>query len=413
MNERRNERAGRRSGLLIALSLLMAAIMVLVGGMLGGLYGDSPLAYAETAAEATEPASDPSPAIYVAQKNANSVVGILTNTEVWDRTTNEVTAQTLAQGSGVVIAEGGYVVTNHHVIEDGTAYQVLMPSGDKVDAELVGYDSSTDLAVLKVDDEYADQLTPVSVGSIDDLQVGATVVAIGNPGGEVLANTVTQGVVSALERNNVHASNTSRRINYIQHDAAINSGNSGGGLFNYKGELIGINTLKYGGSAYSTVTFEGLGFAIPVDTVVDIATQLIENGVVARPGLGITASDWVGPDEPLANDPPASVVVRTVNEGGAAEAAGIEQYDFIYEVDGQRVTSMLDLTSILDDHEIGDTVSITVVRYNDVGMYQSMGNSIFGYGYGYGSNNTSGELMAGGGYDEITVDVTLESIEAN
>ena len=102
-----------------------------------------------------------------------------------------------------------------------------------------------------------------------------------------------------------------------------------------------------------------------------------------------------------------------MNEGGAAEAAGIEQYDFIYEVDGQRVTSMLDLTSILDEHEIGDTVSITVVRYNDVGMYQSMGNSIFGYGYGYGSNNTSGELMAGGGYDEITVDVTLESIEAN
>ena len=307
----------------------------------------------------------------------------------------------------MVIAEDGYILTNYHVVEGGTAYQILMPDGEKIDATLVGTDSSTDLAVLKVD-ENADQLVPATIGSTESLKVGSTVVAIGNPGGEVLANTVTQGVVSALERTSVNSSNTSRRISYIQHDAAINSGNSGGGLFNYKGELVGINTLKYSGSAYSSVSFEGLGFAIPIDTAFDIATQLMENGKVIRPGLGVTVSDFTnGPDEPLPNNPPASVLVQTVNEGGAADKAGIQQYDFIYAVDGERVSCMLDLTSILDQHEAGDTVTVTVIRYNEAGYYRSASNSIFGYGYGSGSS----QFYAGNGYEELTLTVTLEVLE--
>lgn len=393
----------------LLLSLMLVCALALMGGSMAGLLGEkNPTAYAESTSVA-EPTEDTSPAIYVAEKNINSVVGVITNSQTWDQSKG-VIDEPVAQGSGVVIAEGGYILTNYHVIADGTAYQILMPSGEKVDAKMVGTDASTDLAVLKVDDEAASQLVPVDIGTTDSLKVGSTVVAIGNPGGEVLANTVTQGVVSALERNTVSGSNASRQISYIQHDAAINSGNSGGGLFNYKGELVGINTLKYSGSAYSSVTFEGLGFAIPVDTAYDIATQLIENGKVQRPGLGVTVSDWEGPDEPLNDYAPASVVIRSVNEGGAADKAGLQEYDFIYAVDGERVTSMLDLTGILDQHEAGDTVSVTVIRYNEAGMYQNMGNNIFGYGYGYGYGS-SGQLMVGGGYEEITVDVTLEILE--
>ena len=395
--------------LTVFLTLALVCVLALYGGAVNQLRGVAEMTVAE-------PAQDTSPAIYVSQKNANSVVGVLTNQQTWNRSTGEVEDEPMGQGSGVVIAENGYILTNYHVIEGGMSYQILMPSGEKVDAWVVGSDSSTDLAVLKVDDGI-NELVPVSVGATENLVVGSTVVAIGNPGGEVLANTVTQGVVSALERTSVTASNTTRRISYIQHDAAINSGNSGGGLFNYKGELVGINTLKYAGSAYSSVGFEGLGFAIPVDTAYNIAMELIENGKVIRPGLGVSVIDYTdGPDKPLPNNPPKSVAIMEVNAGGAAEKAGLKQYDFIYSVDGERVSSMLDLTGILDQHEAGDEVEVTVIRYNQAGIYQPSNSmdSFFGYGFGYpfggssSSSSSSGTLVAQGGYEEITVTVTLE-----
>ena len=394
--------------LTVFLTLALVCVLALYGGAVNQLRGVAEMTVAE-------PAQDTSPAIYVSQKNANSVVGVLTNQQTWNRSTGEVEDEPMGQGSGVVIAENGYILTNYHVIEGGMSYQILMPSGEKVDAWVVGSDSSTDLAVLKVDDGI-NELVPVSVGATENLVVGSTVVAIGNPGGEVLANTVTQGVVSALERTSVTASNTTRRISYIQHDAAINSGNSGGGLFNYKGELVGINTLKYSGSAYSSVSFEGLGFAIPVDTAYNIAMELIENGKVIRPGLGVSVIDYTdGPDKPLPNNPPKSVAIMEVNAGGAAEKAGLKQYDFIYSVDGERVSSMLDLTGILDQHEAGDEVEVTVIRYNQAGIYQPSNsmNSIFGYGFGYsyGSDSSSGTLIGQGGYEEITVTVTLEILQ--
>ncbi len=394
--------------LTVFLTLALVCVLALYGGAVNQLRGVAEMTVAE-------PAQDTSPAIYVSQKNANSVVGVLTNEQTWNRSTGEVEDELMGQGSGVVIAENGYILTNYHVIEGGMSYQILMPSGEKVDAWVVGSDSSTDLAVLKVDDGI-NELVPVSVGATENLVVGSTVVAIGNPGGEVLANTVTQGVVSALERTSVTASNTTRRISYIQHDAAINSGNSGGGLFNYKGELVGINTLKYAGSAYSSVGFEGLGFAIPVDTAYNIAMELIENGKVIRPGLGVSVIDYTdGPDKPLPNNPPKSVAIMEVNAGGAAEKAGLKQYDFIYSVDGERVSSMLDLTGILDQHEAGDEVEVTVIRYNQAGIYQPSNsmNSIFGYGFGYsyGSDSSSGTLIGQGGYEEITVTVTLEILQ--
>ena len=424
----------RFSGMTVLLSLMLVCAL--------GLFGFNALSLRATGASAEEsaeptvaaPTEDTSPAVYVAQKNANSVVGIITSTQTWSQV-GGVIDQDVAQGSGVVIADGGYVLTNYHVIENGDAYKVLMPSGDKVEATIAGTDSATDLAVLKVTDaDAASQLVPVEIGSSENLVVGSTVVAIGNPGGEVLANTVTQGIISALERTSMTSSNTTRRINYIQHDAAINNGNSGGGLFNINGELIGINTLKMSGSAFSSVTFEGLGFAIPVDTVWNVASQLIENGKVSRPGLGVTVSNVEGPDEPLTATPPASVMINTINEGSAAAAAGLQQYDFIYEVDGKRVTSRLDLTGILDEHEVGDTISITVVRYNNARMqtYQNAdsyygfpyGFGFGGYGFGgynYGGNDGNGGSSNGGqqsfatdgGYQFVTVDVTLQTLESD
>ena len=412
--------------------MALACALVIGGMSIGGMDNRIADAIAEPAqVTAAEPVSDPSPAVYVAQKNANSVVGVITNTQSWNRSTGEVEETMYSQGSGVVIQEGGYVLTNYHVVEGGDSFQVLLPSGEKAEATLAGSDSSLDLAVLQVTGDAAKQLVPATIGSSSNLIVGSTVVAIGNPGGEVLANTVTQGIVSALERSTVNGKNTTRTVDYIQHDAAINSGNSGGGLFNYKGELVGINTLKYSGSAYSSVSFEGLGFAIPIDTAFPIAQQLIENGSVVRPQMGVTVADYEGPDEPMSNYPPASVCIYGVNAGSPAEAAGLKQYDFIYAINGERVTSFRELTSVLDKFSAGDTVTVTVVRYNNVypmtnnnnGNNYYYGNNPFGNffgnfgGYGYGNDNSGSssqsgssvsDLVVGGGYDFVTVDVVLE-----
>lgn len=394
-----------RTKILAAVVTLALVITAFSGGY---LFANSFSAEAETAL--TAPVADPSPAISVAQQTASSVVGISSYTQTWDRTQGQ-TDTLYGQGSGVVIAQGGYVLTNYHVIESCTSFEILMPDGSYVDAHIVGTDSSTDLAVLQAD-ERADELVPVAVGSTSDLLVGSTVIAIGNPGGEVLANTVTQGIVSALERN-VSASNTSRQIKYIQHDASINSGNSGGGLFNVNGELVGINTLKYSGSSYDSVTFEGLGFAIPVDTAYPIAMDLIAYGEVQRPQMGITCTSLDGPDEAMTDYAPESVLVITVNEGTPAADASLLAYDCITEIDGVRVTDMVELTTELDQHQDGDTVTLTIVRYSNPSavsnlaslfyssssQYYQGGNSFGSYGRSSGGSNS---------YETITVDVTLK-----
>ena len=435
-NHRRNNRQG---GVLLAALSLVCALAI---GTVFGLNAAPKSAVAEGGeTQIGAPVIDTSPAVYVAEKNANSVVGIITNTQGWDRSYG-VQDRMLAQGSGVVIAEGGYVLTNYHVIEDGNAYQVLLPSGDKVDATVAGADSNLDLAVLKVSDK-ADQLVPVTIGSSENMKVGATVIAIGNPGGEVLANTVTQGIISALQRKSVSSDNTTRNVDYIQHDAPINSGNSGGGLFDYQGNLIGINTLKYGGSYYSGSSYEGLGFAIPIETAYPIAQQLIENGKVLRPQLGITVKDYEGPDEPMQDYAPASVCVYSVNDDSPAAKAGMKQYDFITAVNGERITTRRELTTLLDKFQPGDTVTITVVRYNNVNMMPAnngyndyYGGWPFGFGFGgfgnfggygnYGNGNynngngnynngnstmTNGTLVVGDGYTTLDLEVTLEVLD--
>ena len=436
-NIRRPAKRSRAGGLLLIAFALVCALGI--GIVSVNATPKLTAASAEaTAAQPGAPVIDTSPAIYVAEKNANSVVGIITNAQGWDQYYG-VQDRMLAQGSGVVIAEGGYVLTNNHVVEDGNAYQVLLPTGEKVDAALVGADANLDLAVLKVN-EQADRLVPVSIGSSEAMKVGSTVIAIGNPGGEILANTVTQGIISALERSSMSGSNTTRNVDYIQHDAPINSGNSGGGLFDYQGNLIGINTLKYRGSTYSGSSYEGLGFAIPIETAYPIAQQLIQYGKVIRPQLGVTVRDQIGPDEPMNDYAPASVCVYSVNENGPAMKAGMKQYDFITAINGEKVTTRRELTTLLDKFQPGDTVTVTVVRYNNATMtpagndysnyyggfpfgfgfgFGNYGYGNYGYGnYGYGNNGSNGSassgegtLTVGGGYTTIDLQITLEEHE--
>ena len=426
-----NENKNKKSGLLnkVISLIAVAAVFTMLGTGIGAnTAANNALAEAQTEAAAqtetdTEAAGDASqydsPAIAVYEKCADSVVGVITYTEQWSRSNGEVQKTEVGEGSGVVISDDGYIMTNNHVVADGNSYQVLLPSGDKVDATLVGTDSGTDIAVLKVEDQT---LKAIDIGSSADLKVGETVIAIGNPGGSTLANTVTQGIVSALERD--MADTFTRTVKTIQHDAAINPGNSGGALLNTKGQLVGINTLKYTGSSYSTTTYEGLGFAIPIDTALPIAQQLIDYGEVRRPALGITCGTFSGPDDPISSWPPASVVISEVTEGGPADEAGLKAYDFITEVDGTRITSLHDLTAILDTHEEGDTISVTVLRYKNTNAIISILNSAYnnyygssnsGYGYGFGNyfggnggyNNTSSL-----DYDTVTVNVTLKVLSS-
>lgn len=369
---------------------------------------------------------DPSPAIYVAAKNANSVVGVITLTESWNSRTRESSSQIVSEGSGVVITDGGYILTNYHVVESGDAYQILMPSGEKVDATLTGCDASYDLAVLQVS-EGADTLTPVSIGSVANLSVGSTVIAIGNPGGEALSNTVTSGIVSCLERN-VAGGNTTRTVHYLQHSAAINSGNSGGGLFDVNGNLVGINTLKYSGSAYSSSSYEGLGFAIPIDTAESIALELIQYGKVQRAALGVTVSVVSGADEPSDNQTPAGLLVQGLTENGPAEKAGVLQGDYITAINGTRVTSTQELTDVLDQFSAGDTVELTIARYTSgnsapaintddgytrTGSYGSgdfpdIFGDLFGGSYNFRNGGNANSNMT---CEVLTLKVTLEILD--
>ncbi len=402
-------------------SVLVATAMLFVL-LATGVFAEDTAVKATNSSVASYEIEDTSPAIYVAQKNANSVVGVITNVEMWSRGNSTATTETYSEGSGVAIADGGYILTNYHVVASGDSYQVLMPSGDKVDATLVGYDSSYDLAVLKVEDESAaSTLVPVAIGSVEKMYVGSTVIAIGNPGGETLYNTVTQGVISSLSRE-VDGGNTSRSVDYIQHDAAINSGNSGGGLFDVNGNLIGINTLKYSGSTYSGSTYEGLGFAIPIDTAYPIAVELIEKGKVERVGIGVSVTEVEGADEASDTETPAGLYVQSLLSGGPAETAGLQVGDYIVAIDDTRVTSTEDLTAVIDEHQAGDVVTLTIVRYTtgdgtdtDGGFTKtatgSNGDNYYTYGGGYSSPF--------GGYfnyqqptqnykaETLTIDVTL------
>jgi len=257
-----------------------------------------------------------------------------------------------AAGSGVIISSDGYIITNNHVIEDSTSIKVTVEDGTEYTATLVGTDSKSDIAVIKID---ATGLTAATIGDSDKLAVGDTAVVIGNPLG-TLGGTVTNGIISATDR---ELTINNEAMNLIQTNAAINSGNSGGGLFDAQGDLIGIVNAKDSGTTSTGATIEGLGFAIPINDAMDVAQQLMSNGYVAdRATLGVYVTTLT---EDQGNYK-AGVYVTDLISGGGAEKAGIKAYDRITAVDGESVSTYQELSKILKTHAVGDTVKLTIVR---------------------------------------------------
>lgn len=255
-------------------------------------------------------------------------------------------------GSGVILSKDGLIVTNHHVIEEADTIKVRLNNGEEYDATLIASDAQSDLAVLRIS---ADNLQPAVVGDSSTLKVGEDVVAIGNPLGS-LGGTVTEGILSALDR---EITIDDQKMTLLQTSAAINPGNSGGGLFNAKGELIGIVNAKSSGSG-----IEGLGFAIPVNEMKSVVEDLVETGKVqGRLALGIRYYEISSVQQAMRHGVNTlGLLVSEVEANSNAARAGIQANDIIVEVDGEQITTKEDLTSILNNHKVGDNMDITVVR---------------------------------------------------
>ncbi|MDO5401633.1 MAG: trypsin-like peptidase domain-containing protein [Eubacteriales bacterium] len=259
-----------------------------------------------------------------------------------------------SSGSGFILTADGYIVTNHHVVEGASSVSITTYDGTKYPAEVVGSNQDNDIAVLKVE---AENLPAATVGSSDALNTGDMVAAIGNPLG-TLASTQTVGYVSGINRE-VTTSNTI--INMIQTDAAINPGNSGGPLFNMKGEVVGITTAKYSGTTGSGASIEGIGFAIPIDDVTGIISDLMEYGYVTGAYLGVTVQNTDAESASMFGLPTGAYVV-SVTDGGSADRAGVQPKDIIVALGDRQIGSVTELTRALRDYKGGDVTTITVIR---------------------------------------------------
>ena len=352
-----------------AVALVLAAVMGFAGGYVGSQMNGSKVVIQQVAPSGSSSSSGSDSSITSASASGSS----LTTEQVADLVSPSVVVITTEQvvysqwswygqsqvesgaGSGVIISSDGYILTCAHVVSG--ASNITVSIGDKdYPATLVGEDTTSDIAVVKVD---ATGLTPATVGDSDNLKVGESVMAVGNPLGE-LGGTVTSGIVSALNRSvSIQGSSSVNTMSLIQMDASVSPGNSGGGLFNMNGELVGIVNAKSSDS-----DAEGLGFAIPVNDAVKVAQELLENGyVTGRPYLGI--SYYAVTDAQTAAQLGVNaygVYIVEVVKGGPADKAGLQAGDRIVSVDGSEVATQSDLGSLMQNHKAGDTIEITVAR---------------------------------------------------
>ena len=354
-----------------AVALVLAAAMGFAGGFVGAKFGGSGKVVIQQVAPSStaDSASGSDSSITAASSSGSS----LTTEQVADLVSPSVVVITTEQvvysqwswygqnqvesgaGSGVIISSDGYILTCAHVVDGASTITVTI--GDKdYTATLVGEDTTSDIAVIKID---ADGLTPATVGNSDSLKVGQSVMAVGNPLGE-LGGTVTGGMISALNRSvTIQGSSSVNTMSLIQMDASVSPGNSGGGLFNMNGELVGIVNAKS-----SSSDAEGLGFAIPINDAIKVAQELLENGyVTGRPYLGITylAVEDAQTAAQLGVNAYGVYVVEVV-KGGPAEKAGLQTGDRIVSVDGTEIASKDDLGTLMQKHAAGDTLSITIAR---------------------------------------------------
>ena len=306
-------------------------------------------------------------AVYTANKILPSIVGIKveytvsSNFSIYGMGTAKSEAS--ASGSGIIISDDGYILTNNHIVATSSSesyYQVsdankvtvtLYNDDTEYEAKIVGKDEQTDLAVIKIEKSG---LSKAEFADSDSIKVGEIAMAVGNPLG--MQSSITCGVVSAVNREVTDSDG--KKFTLIQTDAAINSGNSGGALVNGEGKVIGINTLKLSGTG-----IEGMGFAIPINSTTDITSQLIQYSKVKRPYIGISGVDL---DEKTAKvyNLVVGVYVKSIEDFSAAEKAGVKVGDVIVEADGKKITSMNELNEIKNSHKIGDELKIKVNRNN-------------------------------------------------
>ena len=285
--------------------------------------------------------------------NVGSTVGITTavTTNLWGFPTT-----TAASGSGFILTEDGYIITNHHVIEGSDSIRVSMYDGSVYDARLVGSDESNDLAVLKVD---ARGLSPVIIGDSDNIHVGDSVIAIGNPLGE-LTFSLTAGAISAKDRSVTFSNSVT--MDLLQTDCAINSGNSGGALFNLYGEVIGITNAKY--SSSSGASIDNIGFAIPINNVWQEIKSLVEKGYISKPYVGLTVTTVSRDAQQFGI--PAGAAIQSVAKDSPAELAGLQAGDIITQVNTEMIQDSSQLVSMVNKAKIGDALSLTVYRKGEL-----------------------------------------------
>lgn len=352
--------------LLIALCVVVSALFGFGGSYLanalnGGHSGSSKTASVSKNGYKLEDATGSKMTVQeVTNKTKDSVVEIKTESVSADAWMQQYVTE--GAGSGVVMTADGYIMTNNHVIDGASKITVTTSDDKEYEAKLVGTDSITDIAVLKIS---AKNLTPATYGNSDQLAVGDMAVAIGNPLGE-LGGTVSAGIISALDR---ELAIDGKTMTLLQTDASINPGNSGGGLFNGDGQLIGIVVAKSSGS-----NVEGLGFAIPINKAADVAQQLMEKGYVSdQPSTGMSyaessqgngAAQFFGNSQDSQSQSSSAAVYIQEVTGTNAKKAGFQSGDLVYAVDGTRITSFNTLSSIVTSHKVGDKLTYTIVRGN-------------------------------------------------
>jgi len=291
-----------------------------------------------------------------------AVVGVINSVYSVNRYNQKGSLIDQGSGSGVIIDENGYIVTNNHVIDGAKALRVVLSDGTEVEAELVGRDRYTDLAVLKVE---ADNLTAIAIGDSDKVRVGELAIAIGSPLGIELGGTVTHGIISSVNR---QITVDGLNFTMLQTDAPINPGNSGGALVNGSGELIGINSTKSVFAGYTEygdmISAEGIGFAIPTNVAKPIIEDLIKYGQVRRPVIGITG-ETVTQAMSEYYEVPQGFGITDVQKNGPADRAGIKAGDVVIAIDGEKVASFEDLYNNIMKHNIGDEVTLKIYREGD------------------------------------------------
>ncbi len=365
----KDDMRGRRFPFLV-LMLILLIVAAILGGIVA-LYAAGQMGYfssaeqqqqQETLSNSNDSVTSSAPQndldvgeadrVAVIEKVQKCVVGISNIQVAYDNYFGQKEEEA-ASGSGVIISSDGYIVTNNHVISGAQKIVVSLYDNTNHEAKVIGADARSDLALLKIN---ATDLNPAVLGDSDILKVGEVVLAIGNPGGSEFARSATQGIISGLNRLIVTEAGLAFRL--IQTDAAINPGNSGGALINSTGQVIGINSIKI-----SAENFEGMGFAIPINTVKGIIDQLKTNGYVKRPALGVNIWGDITADIAKYNNLNVDYGVAVLPLSGSnAAKAGMQNYDIIIAIDGEKITTYYELQEAVFAKNIGDTVKVTVNR---------------------------------------------------